>query len=298
MRVLVTGGSGFLGRFVIRRLVETSVDVVALARSREARRAVAAIHATPVDGDLDDSPSVLAAFTASGAERLINLASLGFGHAPTIVAAAEAAGFERSVFVSTTAIFTTLPAASRQTKVAAEDTIRSSGLNWAIARPTMIYGAPGDRNLERLLRHLRRLPVVPAPGGGRGLQQPVHVEDVAAAVIALCDDDGAAGAELNIAGPDPLSLREVIHHAGAAVGRTARVVPVPLGPTMAMLRAYGRICSRPRLRAEQAARLAEDKVVDIAPARRLIGFDPRAFPVGIGEEARALGLAPRTDQRR
>ena len=122
-------------------------------------------------------------------DALVNLASLGFGHAPAIVAAAVGAGLGRAVFVSTTAVATGLPARSKAVRLAAEATVRSSGLAWTILRPTMIYGAPGDRNMSRLLALLIRarrglpgvgLPVVlPVPGGGRGLQQPVHVADIA-----------------------------------------------------------------------------------------------------------------------
>src|SRR5439155_25711459 len=125
---------------------------------------VRALGAAPVGGDLDDPDSVDAVFAASQAEALVNLASLGFGHAPTIVAAAEEAGLRRAVFVSTTAIFTTLEARSKAVRQAAEDTVTASSLHWTIVRPTMIYGGPDDRNMARLLQLLRRFPVVPLPG--------------------------------------------------------------------------------------------------------------------------------------
>ena len=82
----------------------------------------------------------------------------------------------------------------------AERQIRESGLKWTILRPTMIYGAPGDRNLSRLLTAARHacpgLPVrcLPVPGGGRQLQQPVHVADVAGAVLRRWSARRRAGA--------------------------------------------------------------------------------------------------------
>ena len=101
----------------------------------------------------------------AGAEcdALVNLASLGFGHARGIVRAAVRAGLDRAVFVSTTAVTTTLPARSKAVRLAAEDEIRGSGLSWTILRPTMIYGAAGDRNLSRLLALLARLQRGSAP---------------------------------------------------------------------------------------------------------------------------------------
>lgn len=287
-RVLVTGGSGFLGGHVIPLLVAKGDVVHAVVRSRTAAQRVERLGAKPVTGDLDDPASTDEAFAASDAEALVNLASLGFGHAPAIVAAAEDAGIKRAVFVSTTAVFTTLSTRSKQTRLGAEEAVRSSGLEWTIIRPTMIYGTPADRNMARLLELLRRFPLVPVPGGGRGLQQPVHVDDLAQAIVGALDASLAVGQVYGVAGPDALTFRQIAEEAGRAVGRPPRLVPVPLGPAVAGLRLYERLSSRPRLRAEQLERLVEDKCFDIAPARRDLGFDPRPFSEGIRQEAALL----------
>lgn len=285
MNVHVTGGSGFLGGSVIPRLVAAGHQVTALARRPPAADRVAALGAAPVYGDLDDPASVDAAFAGSGAKALVNLASLGFGHAPTIVAAAEEAGIGRAVFVSTTSIHTRLATASKPVRVAAERLVMDSALDWTILRPTMIYGTPADRNMARLLQGLRRLPVFPLPGGGAGLQQPVHVDDLAAAVVAALDRPATIGRAYDLAGPDALTFREIVEQSGGAVQRRPRLVPVPIGPVVALLRLYETVTPAPRLKAEQVARLAEDKAVDIGPARADLGFDPRSFAEGIRAEA-------------
>ncbi|MEA2828874.1 MAG: hypothetical protein QOG43_3313 [Actinomycetota bacterium] len=288
MRVHVTGGSGFLGSHVVTLLVAAGHEVTALARSGAAAQKVTAAGAEAIAGDLDDPASIDEAFAASGAKVLVNLASLGFGHAPAIVAAAEEAGMGRAVFVSTTAVATTLDSRSKAVRLAAEATVRASGLDWTILRPTMIYGSTGDRNMGRLLRLVRRAPVVPVPGGGRRLQQPVHVDDLAAAVVAAITAPSAVGQVYDIAGPEPLTLRDVVLQAGDAVGRRPRLVDVPLARAIGLARAYERVASKPRLKAEQLQRLDEDKAFDIGPARRDLGYDPRPFALGIREEADLL----------
>jgi len=288
MKVHVTGGSGFLGGSVIPTLIAAGHEPTALARTAVAAERVAALGATPITGDLDDPASVDAAFMASGAEALVNLASLGFGHAPTIVAAAEEAGVRRAVFVSTTSIFTRLATTSKTVRVAAEDTIRASGLEWTIIRPTMIYGTPADRNMARLLDAVRRLPVVPLPGGGTGLQQPVHVDDLTAAIVAALDRPTAAKRAYDVAGPDALTFRTVVEEAGVAVDRRPKLIPVPLAPVVGLVRLYEAVAPSPRLRSEQVARLAEDKAVDIGPARTDLDFAPRSFADGIRAEAAFL----------
>jgi nucleoside-diphosphate-sugar epimerase len=286
VRVLVTGGSGFLGGAVIPELKRRGHEVVALVRSRVAADRVSALGAKPVQGDLDDPIALDAAFLAADAGALANLASLGFGHAAAIVAAAEQSGVERAAFISTTAIFTSLPASSRTVRMAAEATIEQSKLAWTVVRPTMIYGAPGDRNMERLLRFLRRSPVVPLPGGGEHLLQPIHVDDLAWFIVTDLEDE-KAGTFFNVAGPDALSLRCLVAQAAGAVGRRPAMLPFPLGPVISVARVYETISRTPRLKVEQLLRLNEDKDFDITAARAL-GFEPRSFSEGITAEAGLL----------
>jgi len=306
----VTGGSGFLGGYVLAEAARRGHSCVALARSPAAMRTVAARGATPLAGDLGDGAALAAILASAGCDALVNLASLGFGHAPGIVRAAAGARLDRAVFVSTTAVTTTLPAPSRAVRLAAEDEIRRSGLSWTILRPTMIYGADGDRNLSRLLTLIARLRqavsrsgvpvplVLPVPGGGGQLQQPVHVADLAGAVLTAVERPAAAGRCYDVAGPEPLTFAELLRASAGAVDARIRLAPVPLAPVIALTRGYQRISRRPRIRVEQWQRLAEDKAFGIEAAVRDLDYAPRSFAAGIRAEAAALGLAGQPNHRR
>lgn len=291
MRLLVVGGSGFLGAYVLREAARLGHQTVALARSPAAARAVAERGARPLVGDLDDARRLDEAFAGAGCEALVCVASLGFGHGPGIVAAAEEAGIGRAVFVSTTAVTTTLHLPTKQIRLAAEQQIRGSGLDWTILRPTMIYGAAGDRNLSRLLHRLSRAAVLPVPGTGERLHQPVHVADAAAGVLAALQRPAAVGSLYNLAGPEPMPFAELLRSCARAVGSTTRLVPVPLTPLVALARGYELVSRHPRIRPEQLLRLGEDKAFAIDDAVRDLGYAPRSFADGIGQEARELGLA-------
>jgi uncharacterized protein YbjT (DUF2867 family) len=288
VRVLVTGGSGFTGRRVLRDAIAAGHEVVALARSEAAAATLRRLGARPVSGDLDGWASLRSAFAAARADCLLNVASMGFGHAPAVIEAAESAGIKRGVFVSTAAVTTRLPTRSRAVRLAAETAVRNCAMDWTLIRPTMIYGAPGDRNMARLLALLRRTPVVPVPGGGHRLQQPVHVDDLAAAILSTVECTAAVGRTYHLAGPEPISFRRLLREAAEAVGRRVHLVPVPLGGCVAVLRLYQAASRRPKLKVEQLLRLAEDKAVDIAAARDDLDFAPRPFAVGIREEVRLL----------
>jgi len=150
--VLVTGATGFLGEFVIARLRAGADRVVVFARPASNIAALVAQGVEVRSGDLGDQASLRRAL--AGVDVLVNLASLGFGHAPTIVAAAANAGLQHAVFVSTTSIYSSLPAGSKPTRIAAEQAVRDSGLPYTLLRPTMIYGSPRDRNIWRLIKYL------------------------------------------------------------------------------------------------------------------------------------------------
>lgn len=288
MDLMVTGGSGFLGSHVLPRLVAQGHSVAALCRSRDSAHKVEEQGARAVTGDLDDPASLGAAFATCQGGALVNLAPLELDHAPALVAAAEEAALLRAVFISTTAIFTTLDVPSKTWRIGAEEVIKASALDWTIIRPTMIYGTVQDRNMVRLLRLLRHAPLVPLPGGGHRLQQPVHVDDLAAAIVVALGNPVAVRRDYDVAGDAALSLRQIVQEAAAAVGRRPRLLTVPLGPALTLTRAYERVATKPRLKAEQIERLAEDKVFDVEAARRDLCFAPRPFAQGIRQEAEAL----------
>lgn len=277
-RVVVTGATGFTGRRVVTALRAAGHDVTAFVRAASDPAVVAALGVPTAVGDLDRPETLRAAL--EGAAALVNVASLGFGHAPGIVAAAAAAGIRRSVFLGTTAVRTRLPAPTKAVRLEAERVVLGGGVGATLLRPTMIYGAPGDRNLERLIRFVRRSPVVPILGRGEGLVQPTHVEDVAAAVTAVLPRVDLAGRDFDVPGPLSLTFEALIRTVGAVLGRSRLFLHVPAF--------VGRlVASR-----EQVLRLAEDKSADPAPARAAFGYAPRPLEDGLRAEARALGCLP------
>lgn len=291
-RILVVGGSGFTGRRVVTQLPRNAA-VWALTRSDRSRSIVGGLRARPIVGDLDRPEPLRGAFSEAKPDVVICTASLGFGHAPGLLGLLADCGAPFTVFTSTTGIFTELNPESKAVRVAAEQLIADSGLQHTIVRPTMIYGRPGDRNLERLLAWLRRVPVVAAPNGGRSLLQPVHVDDLATTIVRAALDRQPLNRAVNVPGPSPLTFAELVHECGRALGRTARVVPTPDGLLRSVVGVQERVLPRPRLKVEQIDRLTEDKAFDVTEATELLGHAPRSFAEGIAEEARLLGWSRR-----
>lgn len=218
-----------------------------------------------------------------GISTLIFCASMGFGQVPSVVEQLEHSRVTRAVFVSSTAIFTSLPAATRALRLEAEAAVQSSGLAWTIVRPTMIYGTGRDRNISRMLRFLNRWRVFPLCGNA--LWQPIHVADLATGIVTVLDAWQTSRRAYNLAGAEPLRFDALVRTAAHAVGRDVLLVPIPLAAAVAGARLSGVV------RPEQIRRLAEDKAFDYSDAARDFGFAPRPFAQGVAQEARLLGLA-------
>src|ERR1043165_5252204 len=149
MKIFITGATGFTGSRVVPLLFQNGFEVRCLYRASSDRSALTDSNIEWALGDVADSQSLTSAM--QGADVPVNIASLGFGHAESIISAAQNAGIKRTIFISTTAIFTQLNAKSKKVRVAAELAIETSGLKYTILRPTMIYGSPRDRNMWRLI---------------------------------------------------------------------------------------------------------------------------------------------------
>jgi uncharacterized protein YbjT (DUF2867 family) len=282
MKLLVTGATGFTGSRVVPLLIQNGFDVRCLSRSTSDRTPLFPLTVEWATGDLSNAESLTSAM--QGADALVNIASLGFGHAEDIISAAKAAGIKRAVFISTTAIFTQLNAGSKSVRLAAEDAIQSSGLDFTILRPTMIYGSPRDRNMWRLIRLLRIFPVMPIFGDGQSLQQPIFVDDVAQAVLRVLQTDATIGKSYNIAGKDPLTYNQVIDTVAASLGKRIWKLHLPYMPIVRTLQFTERLRIRLPIKAEQALRLNENKDFSYAEAQKDFGFSPRNFEEGIRVE--------------
>ena len=143
--IMVSGANGFTGRFVCNELKEKGKKFSVILRPGSDTSWMVSNDIPIYFADLnnvDQLSSVL-----NDCQCLINLASIGFGAADSIIKACKIVKTERVVFISSTSIFTYLNSNSKKTRIRAEESIKSSSLNWTIIRPTMIYGAPNDRNM-------------------------------------------------------------------------------------------------------------------------------------------------------
>jgi uncharacterized protein YbjT (DUF2867 family) len=289
--IAVIGATGFTGHRIVHAVRESvpSEAIAAVVRPTSDRRRLASTGAEFRLADLADVQALTLALR--GAQTVVCAASLGFGHAQSICTAIAASEPRHAVFFSTTSISTRVPNTSRETRILAEQLIWASGVPATIVRPTMIYGRPGDRNIERLLEFLRWSPVVPVLDQGRALQQPVHVDDLAEAVVAILGcRERTVGRTYNLPGPEAMSYAVLVQRAGAALGRRPLQLPVPGRAARTLARAWSRTHMWPRVSEEQVKRVLENKNFSWSEAGSDFGYRPRPFAAGVALEATLLRL--------
>ena len=287
-KILVTGATGFTGRRVLPLLVERYGEVTCFIRPTSKRSPITLPGVELAEGDIDDPASLQAAM--QGKDTLVNIAFLVRHGEPEarrakgIIHSCHAAGIRRAIFISSTSIFTTLNAVDKIAKLASEAAVVNSGLDYTILRPTMIYGDPGDRNIIRLVRFLRRYPVVFVPGDGTFRQQPIHVEDLAQAIVDCLEVKATFGKAYNLSGAHSVTFNEVIDQTCQVLDVKRLKVHIPLGPALWVARLSGQLRQKPLIKEEQLLRLNEDKSIDHSEAQRDFGFSPRTFLEGIRQE--------------
>jgi uncharacterized protein YbjT (DUF2867 family) len=225
--VLVTGGTGLLGRAVVARLAAAGHTVRVLRRSGSA-------DPRAVVGDLATGAGLGAA--VAGVAAIVHCASdprdprrVDVTGTRRLLDAARAVGRPHVVDVSIVGV-DRIPYAYYRAKAIAEEAVIASGLPWTVLRATQFH-----EFTAALVGHLTRLPVVPAPRGWR--VQPVDVGEVAARLAAAVDE-GPAGRLPDLGGPEVLSIADLARRHLAATDRRRPVVPLPVpGAFSAALRA-------------------------------------------------------------
>jgi uncharacterized protein YbjT (DUF2867 family) len=268
--ITVIGASGRSGATLCRALGQPFRAVVRDAAKWRAL-GIAADHAV---AELADEAALRAAL--AGATTIISCAHAR--HIPAILAAASPDA--RFVFMGSTRRHSRWPDAHGDGVRAGEAAFVASRRPGVMLHPTMIYGAEGEDNVQRLAALMRRLPILPLPGGGTALVQPIHQADVTRSLLAAAARHNAAPEVIIIAGPEALAYRAFC----AEVARAARITPRRVLPLPAALLMAASPLARiflPRIGADEIRRLTEDKAFDITAMREALGVTPIPLAEGL-----------------
>uniref|UniRef100_Q07IV7 NAD-dependent epimerase/dehydratase n=1 Tax=Rhodopseudomonas palustris (strain BisA53) TaxID=316055 RepID=Q07IV7_RHOP5 len=273
-RPLVFGATGMVGELILRRLAEAG------------RRPVGASRNPPANSDVDWITAELPLLDAATLPPLHTVFSAGPAVALSDALPALAArGMQRLVVFTSTSLETKRntddPDEREMIRRWAEaerriiDFCAAHAVACTVLRPTLIYREGRDANVSRIAALIRRFHFFPLAGGGEGLRQPVHADDLAQVAIAAADRAICAGKIYNLPGGETLTYREMVGRIFDGLGRPRLIVPVPgwvwrlavpmLSPLL------------PGISGAIVLRMGKDMTFDPAPARTDIGWQPRPF---------------------
>jgi uncharacterized protein YbjT (DUF2867 family) len=270
--ITIFGGSGFLGRHVVRALakrhyrIRVGVRRPHLAGHLQPLGRVGQIHAVQANVRYPDSVEA----AARGARIVINLVGILFERGrqcfsgvqtagtETVALAARAAG-ARMIHVSAIGADENSPALYARSKALGEKAVLSVVPSATIFRPSILFG-PEDDFFNRFAGLARLSPALPLIGGGHTRFQPVFVGDVAAAIAQAVDGKAEPGATYELGGPEVRTFRQLMEYVLATIERRRLLVPLPFG--LAKFQSYFlQLMPKPLLTPDQVELLRRDNVV-------------------------------------
>jgi uncharacterized protein YbjT (DUF2867 family) len=287
-RLLLLGGTGFVGRALCERLAERGCDMritVPTRRLANAKLVQPLPTVDPVECDVHDDAQLARA--VDGHDAVVNLVAILHGReadfqrvhvelARRLAAACANAGVTRLVQVSALGVGAQAPSLYLRSKTQAEELLRAAPLQLSVLRPSVIFGA--DDQFLNLFASLQRvLPVMPLAGAAAQFQ-PVWVHDVAQAIVRCLDMPDTIGQTYACAGPQVYTLAELVRLAGRLAGHERWVLPLPEGVGRLQARAMELLPGQPLMSSDN---LLSMRVPNVAtgdlPGLPELGIRPTAL---------------------
>ncbi len=291
MRVLVTGGSGFVGRYVVRELLARGHEVRCLVRPGSEGKLAAGEGVEVCAGDVLHPEEVARA--AQGCEAAVHLVGIirefpGRGvtfervhvqATENVVHAARDAGAKRFLQMSALGARPEPADPYHLTNFRADELVQKSGIPYTIFRPSVIYG-PEDQSLNLFARQIKTLRMVPVVGNGLYQMQPVPVTTVAQAFALALELPHTENRVYEVGGPEPLTFNEIIDTLAEVLGRRVLKAHIMVWSLRLLTGLFGRFPWFP-LTTGQIRMLLEGNICDATAFYQDFGLEPVSFIGGL-----------------
>ncbi len=271
--IFVTGGTGFVGRNLVKRLMDDGRKVRCLVRSGESEY-LSGLGAEVVRGDVLDADGLAGAMC--DCDAVIHLVGIWRANMATyralhiqgtsnVVEAAKTAKIRRFIYVSAMGVSLQIPTGFYQTKGESEEIVKVAELDYTIFRPAVIIG-PGDEFTTALVDMIKKSPVAPVLGDGRVRFQPLWVGDLVDCLVSSLTTDRSINQTYDIAGPDILSYDQLLDNIMDALNVSMGKLHLPLGLISPMLKLAEVFIPKLPISYEELNIMRKDNVCDISRA--------------------------------
>lgn len=262
------GGSSQIGYFLLPRLRAAGIDAVALSRQRRSDTPGLTWLTGSLPHDVPALPMVDAVVSFGPIRALASWLEAGAPKGLRHVVATSSMSAESKREAADPAERATSKQL-RDGEAALAAVCTRLGIAWTVLRPTLIYGIGMDKSLSPIAQRAARMRVFPLPAG-RGLRQPVHADDIAAAAVAALETPAANGRIIPIGGGERLTAAQMFVRVRRSMGAMTLPLPVPRAALAAMHTLW------PRARGP-ISRLDADLIADNAQLEDVLGIHPRPF---------------------
>ncbi|MBD3170474.1 MAG: NAD(P)H-binding protein [candidate division Zixibacteria bacterium] len=233
LKIAVTGGSGFVGSHIIQKALSEGFRVRALSRTPGALRDVDYIKGNIVSGEgldefLEGVDVVINSVGIIKETKGNKFEGVHYGGVVNILETCRRKNVNKIIQISALGTGPEKENMYFKTKYMAEREIQSSGMNYVIFQPSLIFG-PGDGFVNMLAGILKFAPVFPIFGDGSYLLQPVSIHDLATAVVKRAEDINRNRSVYQVCGPEKLSYERIVRMIIRQMGKKRLVIHVPIG---------------------------------------------------------------------
>lgn len=237
--IIVTGGSGYVGSYIVKQLVDAEKPVRVMVRNRKRAESEGRLTRLPVEwveGDVNNPGSLDKAF--EGGSAIVHTVAIAIEKGGSsyeevnaegtknVIEAARRSGIKRLINLSQLGADSELPYRFLASKGKAQEYVANSGLEWTAFRPSVIWG-PEDEFANTFARLIPITPIIFPIVDKDAKFEPVWVNDVATCVVKSIDDPSTIGKEYEIGGPEVLTLEEIERRTMEAVGSSRIFIPFP-----------------------------------------------------------------------
>lgn len=296
MKVFLTGATGFVGKYMLERLLVEGHSVRAALRSLPGQKARLVSHTEHlgrkddfqwVHGDIVEGSRLEEGM--QGCDAMIHLVGIivekgtntfervHYLGTRNVVEAAKRTGIKRFVQMSALGVRADSVAPYQTTKWKGEEEVRQSGIPFCILRPSLIFGE-GDGFVTQMIATMRSAPLFrPVPGDGRPRFRPIAVEDVTTCFVRALTYEAATNQTVDLGGADELTLNEVLAEIARCAGVRKPPVHIPMPLMMAGASVAQKVLKNPPVTVDQLRMLQEGSTCDIEPMKSIFGVNPRGF---------------------
>lgn len=263
--IVIFGASSDVGRRLAAKLTDARLDFRKISRS----------GGDDIKADLSTGVGVQEAM--QGVDTVVSCAHSEFTDR---ILSAMPQSVSKVVLTGSTWRYSSVPNSRADQVRAAEVSFLKSNRSGVMLHPTMIYGGAQENNIKRLLQAIRLLPIIPAPGGGNQIVQPIYIDDVVDCIFAAITKDWRGAHVVALAGP-AITWREMVRSCAASIHCSKPIVSVPASPIVFALTILNKIGVG--IDANIVRRFRENTNVSVVEMVEHLSVQPRHFEDGIRE---------------